>query len=246
MTEQQPYGSQYSQPGHPPPPPGKNPERAFEDKIKLGRDITVGAVLVLAAAVFTGAAAWYSMFVADSFWTPIPVTLLAVALLLILAQIWYFVLREGLTPWAGAAIGVHIVLFAVPILVFIGVNEQALTARGITESCTVTSQEKTYVRSGEDREVKYDHTLECPTAGELTQRTSTRNRFDVGESVVVTYDPEGRAAHRTGEPSEAPLALFGGIAAAAFVVGMVPRVIYLRFRFRRGARRRAAFGALGL
>jgi 4-amino-4-deoxy-L-arabinose transferase-like glycosyltransferase len=246
VTDQQPYGPRYSRPEHPPPPAGKNHERAFEDKIRLGRDITVGAVLVLAAAAFTAAAAWYSMFVATSFWTPIPVALLAVALLLILVQVWYFVLREGPTPWVGAAIGVHIVLFAVPILVFIGVNEQVLTARGITEACTVVSQEKTYVRSGEGREVKYDHTLECPTGGELSQRTSPRNRFDVGESVVITYDPEGRAAHRTGEPSEAPLALFGGIAVAVFVVGMVARVIYLRFRVRRNARRQAAFGAPGL
>ncbi|MFC3494778.1 hypothetical protein [Glycomyces rhizosphaerae] len=243
---QQPYGPQYSQSGHPPPPPGRNPERSFEDKIRLGRDITVGAVLVLAAGAFTGAAAWYSMFVADAFWTPVPVTLIAVAFLLILAQVWYFVLREGLTPMVAAAIAVHIILFAVPVLVFIGVNEQVLTERGVTESCTVTSQEKIYVRSGDDREPKYDHTLECPTAGEIDQRTSPRGRFDIGESVVITYDPEGRAAHRTGEPSGAPLALFGAIAAAAFVIGTVVRAIYLRFRLRRGAKRRAAFGAPGL
>ncbi|MDA1358738.1 hypothetical protein O1R50_03835 [Glycomyces luteolus] len=63
---------------------------------------------------------------------------------------------------------------------------------------------------------------------------------------MITYDPEGRAAHRTGEPTGSPLALFGAIAAAAFVVGTVARVIYLRFRFNRGAKRRAAIGAPGL
>jgi hypothetical protein len=243
---QQPYGSQYSPAGHPVAPPGRRPEHAFEDRIKLGRDITVGIVLVLAAAAFTGAAAWYSMFVADAFWTPVPVSLLAVAILLFVAQVWYFVLREGLTPLIGAAIGVHLALFAIPVLLFIGVNEQVLTERGVTEGCTVTSQEKVYVRSGDDREPKYEHTLDCPTAGELSQRTSPRNRFEVGESVVITYDPEGRAAHRTGEPTGSPLVLFGAIAAAAFVIGTVARVVYLRFRFQRGARRRAAFGAPGL
>ncbi|MEU5156722.1 hypothetical protein [Glycomyces sp. NPDC021274] len=242
----QPYDPRHPQAGHPPPPPGKHPETAFEDRIKLGRDIMAGAVLVLAASAFTGAAAWYSMFVADAFWTPVPVALMAAAVLLLLAQVWYFVLREGLTPLIAAAIGVHLLLFAMPVLVFIGVNEQVLAERGVTEACTVTSQEKVYVRSGEDRKPKYDHTLECPTAGELTQRTSPQGRFEVGESVAVTYDPEGRAAHRTGEPSGSPLALFGAIAAAAFVIGTAVRVVYLRFRFRRGARRRAAFGAPGL
>lgn len=231
---------------HPPTPLGKNPERSFEDKIKLGRDVTVGVVLVLAGSAFTAASAWYSMFVADAFWTPVPVSLLAVAFVLFLAQVWYFVLREGLTPMIAAAIGVHLVLFAMPILIFIGVNEQVLTERGVTESCTVTSQEKTYVRSDGERKPKYDHTMECPEGGEFDLRTSPRQRHDVGESVVLTYDPEGRAGHRTGEPSGSPLALFGGIAAAVFVVGTVVRVIYLRFRFRRGAKRRAAFGAPGL
>ncbi|WP_205327750.1 hypothetical protein [Glycomyces sp. YM15] len=244
---QQPYGPQYSQAGHPLPPPGKrNPEHAFEDRIKLGRDMVVGAVLVLAGTACTGAAAWYAMFVADALGTPVPAALLAAAALLFLAQVWYFVLREGRTKLIAAAIGVHLVLFAIPILVFIGVNEQVLAVRGVTESCTVTSQEKVYIRSGGEREPRYEHTLECPTGGELGLRTRPHSRYEVGESVVITYDPEGRAGHRTGEPSGAPLALFGAIAAAAFVLGTVVRVIYLRFRCNRGAKRRAAFGAPGL
>jgi hypothetical protein len=241
----QPYGPRYSQSDHPMPPPRKNSEHAFEDRIKLGRDIIVGVVLTLAASAFTGAAAWYSMFVADAFWTPVPVALLAGAVLLFLAQVWNFVIREGRTPLIAVAIFVHLMLFATPILVFIGVSEQVLAERGVTESCTVTSQEKIYIRQGGEREPRYEHTLECPTAGERNMRTKPHSRFDVGESVVITYDPEGIAL-RTGAPLGAPLALFGAIAAAAFVVGTVVRVIYLRFRLRRGARRRAAFGAPGL
>lgn len=245
MTDQ-PYGPQYSQAGHPTPPPGRNSEHAFEDRIKLGRDITVGVALTLAASAFTGAAAWYAMFIADAFWTPVPVALLAGAVLLFLAQVWYFVIREGRTPLIAAAIVVHLVLFAMPVLVFIGVSEQVLAERGVTEECTVTSQEKIYIRQGGEREPRYEHTLECPTAGERELRTKPHSRYEVGESVVVTYDPEGRTGLRTGEPISAPLALFGAIAAAAFVIGTVARVIYLRFRLRRGARRRAAMGVPGL
>ncbi|GAB3998550.1 hypothetical protein GCM10029992_24670 [Glycomyces albus] len=134
-------------------------------------------------------------------------------------------------------------LFALPVLVFIGVNEQVLAERGVTETCTVTSQEQVYVRRGGERERKYDHTLECPTAGQIDLRTSPSRRYDVGESVVITYDPEGRAGHRTGEPIGSPLALFGAITAGVFVLGTTVRAIYLRARSRRGARRRAAYGA---
>lgn len=239
MTDQ-PYGPRYSQPDQ---PPKRNAEHAFEDRIRLGRDVIVGSVLVLAVVALCAAAAWYGMLVADAFWTPVPMSLLAVAFVLFLVEVWYFVLREGRTPMLGAAVAVHLILFAMPVVVFIGVNEQVLTERGVTETCTVTSQEMVYVRRDGDRERKYDHTLECPTAGELTQRTSPNRRFEVGEQVVMTYDPEGRAGHRTGEPIGSPLALFGAIAAAAFAVGTTVRVVYLRSRSRRGARRRAAFGA---
>jgi hypothetical protein len=236
-----PYRPPLSEAGHPVPPPGRaSPEHRFEDRIRLGRDIVAGAVLVLAGTAATGAAAWYSMFVADSFWTPIPVLLLGVAILLFLVQIWFFVLREGRTVMVAAAIGIHLVLFAMPLLIFLGVNEQVLIERGVTETCTVTSQEKVYIRSGDDREPRYEHTLDCPTAGELSQRTTPSRRFDIGEPVVVTYDPEGRAAHRTGEPGGASLAVFTEIAAAAFAVGTVARVIYLSARYKRGLKRRAA------
>lgn len=238
MTDQ-PYGPRYSQPDQ---PPKRNAEHVFEDRIKLGRDVAVGAVLSLAVVALCAAAAWYGMLVADAFWTPVPMALLAVAFVLFLAEVWYFVLREGRTPLMGAAVAVHLVLFALPVLVFIGVNEQVLAERGVTETCTVTSQEQIYVRQGGERERKYDHTLECPTAGEISQRTSPSRRFDVGESVVITYDPEGRAGHRTGEPVGSPLALFGAITAGVFVLGTTVRAIYLRARSRRGARRRAAYG----
>ncbi|WP_158299831.1 hypothetical protein [Glycomyces paridis] len=242
---QPPFDPRYQQASHPV-PPGRNAEHAFEDRIRLGRDLLVGAVLVIAATGFTAGSAWYSMFVAEAFWTPVPVALLGVAVLLLLVQVWYFVLREGRSPMIAAAIGVHLVLFAMPILVFIGVNEQVLTERGVTESCSVTSQEKTYVGSGDNRKPKYDHILDCPTGGELTQRTSPHNRFDVGGSVTITYDPEGRAAHRTGEPAAAPLVLFGAIAIGAFLLGTTIRALYLNFRLRRGTKRRNAFGAPGL
>ncbi|MEU6861442.1 hypothetical protein AB0B28_21515 [Glycomyces sp. NPDC046736] len=244
MSDQQ-FAPQYPSSGHPVPPPVKNAEQAFEDRIRLGRDLIVGVVLVLAGTGFIGASAWYSMFRADSFWTTVPLSLLGIGALFFLAQVWYFVLREGLSAKIAAAIGVHLMLFAMPILVFIGVNEQVLSERGVTESCTVTSQEKVYVKSGGERKPKYEHTLECPTGGELTQRTSPHNKFEVGGSVTITYDPEGRAAHRTGEPNGAPLALFGGIAAAAFVVGTAIRAVYLNWRLKKGARRRAAFAAPG-
>ena len=64
---------------------------------------------------------------------------------------------------------------------FIGVNEQVLTERGVTESCTVTSQEKIYVRSGDDREPKYEHTLELPDR--RRDRPSERRRATASTSV---------------------------------------------------------------
>ncbi|GAB3998552.1 hypothetical protein GCM10029992_24680 [Glycomyces albus] len=88
----QPYGPRYSQTG---PPPKPNAEHAFEDRIKLGRDVVVGAVLALAVVAFSAASAWYGMLVADAFWTPVPIALLAVAFLLFLTEVWYFVLRRA-------------------------------------------------------------------------------------------------------------------------------------------------------
>lgn len=244
----QPYAPQYPPAGHPPTPPGKrDPANAFEDRIKLGRDVIVGAVLALACSAFTAAGAWHGTLVADEFANPVTNALLAVAGLLFLAQIWYFVLREGFTKMIAAAIAVHLIpLVGLPILMFIGVNEQVLAERGVTETCTVVSQEKVYIRSGGEREPRYDHTLECPTGGELDLRTKPRARYDIGESVVITYDPEGRAGHRTGEPGKSPLVLFGAIAAGVFVLGTLVRAFYLRWRLRRGIKRRAAFGMPGI
>jgi hypothetical protein len=224
----------------------KNPERDFEDRIKLGRDVVVGVVLSLTMCVFTAAGAWHAMILGDEFWTPTSGWLLGIAGLLFLVQLWYFVLREGRTIFMGWAAAVHVVLLLMlPIFIFVSVNEQVLAERGVTESCTVTSQEKIYVKINGERKPRYRHTLECPTGGELGMRTPPSGRYEIGQQVVLTFDPEGRSAHRTGGPSSVPLALFAAISVGIFLLGTLMRFFYLRHRFRRGAKRRAAFGAPG-
>ena len=62
--------------------------------------------------------------------------------------------------------------------------------------------------------------------------------------MVINYDPEGKAGHRAGEPSDSPLMRFTSIAGAAFVVGTVMRAVYLWSRLKRKAQR-PSLGTLG-
>ena len=90
-------------------------------RIRFRRDVLVGAVLSLAGTACSGALAWYWLFAVDSFRTPVSVSLLVAGIGLLLAQVWFFLLREGPTRMLAVAVMVHLVLFAMPLLVCFGV-----------------------------------------------------------------------------------------------------------------------------